>query len=105
VLWACRGNGFITDTNIIKNYGLSDANPFFRELISKPYVHKVCPRACCLGSIVIMCLSSGTSSMHGAAGCDQLYATALLSPESACHECVYVLSTAQHRGSATSLLI
>jgi hypothetical protein len=44
-VWACRGNGFITDTNIIKKYGLSDANNFFRELVSKPYVHKVCLRA------------------------------------------------------------
>jgi hypothetical protein len=42
-LFTCRGNGFITDTNIIKKYGLSDANDFFRQLVSKPYVRKVRP--------------------------------------------------------------
>lgn len=35
------GNGFITDLDIIRNRGLSDANPFFRELLKKPYVNKV----------------------------------------------------------------
>ncbi|WIA18743.1 hypothetical protein OEZ85_003433 [Tetradesmus obliquus] len=35
------GNGFITDTNIIRKYGISDANYFFRQLVSKPYVNKV----------------------------------------------------------------
>lgn len=39
---SCRGNGFVTDTNIIQKYGLSDPNYFFRQLLSKPYVDKVC---------------------------------------------------------------
>lgn len=32
-----QGNGFVTDYNIIKSRGLSDANPFFKELLKKPY--------------------------------------------------------------------
>ncbi|KAI8472618.1 MAG: glycoside hydrolase superfamily [Monoraphidium minutum] len=35
------GNGFVTDMEVIRNRGLSDATPFFRELVTKPYVHKV----------------------------------------------------------------
>lgn len=35
------GNGFITDYNIIRKYGLSDPNYFFQQLLSKPYVHRV----------------------------------------------------------------
>lgn len=34
------GNGFITDQEIIRSRGLSDAAPFFRELLTKPYVGK-----------------------------------------------------------------
>jgi hypothetical protein len=47
-----QGNGFITDSNIIRKYGLSDANPFFSTLWDKPYVgrvsftHAVPPQAC-----------------------------------------------------------
>lgn len=37
------GNGFVTDPEIIRNRGLSDATPFFTELITKPYVDKVWP--------------------------------------------------------------
>jgi hypothetical protein len=37
----CRGNGFITDYNIIKRYGLSDANYFFQLLLGKAYWNKV----------------------------------------------------------------
>jgi hypothetical protein len=59
VLSACRGNGFITDTNIIKKYGLSDANNFFRELVSKPYVHKVClGTSQCLTTLLDLALST-----------------------------------------------
>lgn len=36
-----QGNGFITDSNIISKYRLSDANPFFSTLWDKPYVGKV----------------------------------------------------------------
>lgn len=36
-----QGNGFITDSNIISKYGLSDANPFFSTLWDKPYVGRV----------------------------------------------------------------
>jgi hypothetical protein len=36
-----QGNGFITDTNIISKYRLSDANNFFSLLWDKPYVGKV----------------------------------------------------------------
>jgi aryl-phospho-beta-D-glucosidase BglC (GH1 family) len=32
------GNGFITDKRAIESRGLSDANPFFRALVAKPYV-------------------------------------------------------------------
>jgi len=35
------GNGFVTDKAVIQSRGLSDANPFFRELVTKPYVDKV----------------------------------------------------------------
>eukprot|EP00775_Hariotina_reticulata_P012217 gene12217-12355_t len=34
------GNGFITDYNIIKRYGLSDANDFFQLLVGKAYWDK-----------------------------------------------------------------
>lgn len=37
-----QGNGFITDSNIISKYGLSDANVFFSALWDKPYVGQVC---------------------------------------------------------------
>lgn len=40
-LCALQGNGFITDWNLIKNYRLSDANPFFSALVDKPYVDRV----------------------------------------------------------------
>jgi hypothetical protein len=36
------GNGFITDYNIINGRGLSDPNPFFSQLVRKPYVGQVC---------------------------------------------------------------
>jgi hypothetical protein len=35
------GNGFITDYNIINSRGLSDPNPFFSQLVRKPYVAQV----------------------------------------------------------------
>lgn len=35
------GNGFITDRDLINNRGLSDATPFFTELMAKPYLNKV----------------------------------------------------------------
>jgi len=35
------GNGFITDRDLIASRGLSDANPFFQELVKKPYADKV----------------------------------------------------------------
>jgi hypothetical protein len=35
------GNGFITDTDIINGAGISDANPFFQQLATKPYVDRV----------------------------------------------------------------
>jgi hypothetical protein len=35
------GNGFITDAELIRSRSLSDAAPFFKELVSKPYVSKV----------------------------------------------------------------
>jgi hypothetical protein len=42
-----QGNGFITDSNIISKYGLSDANPFFSALWDKPYVGMVsCMKLC-----------------------------------------------------------
>jgi hypothetical protein len=40
------GNGFITDYNIINSRGLSDPNPFFSQLVRKPYVGQVCGCGC-----------------------------------------------------------
>lgn len=34
------GNGFITDKQIIKDYSISDANPFFQTLLVKPYLNR-----------------------------------------------------------------
>ncbi|GBF93230.1 glycoside hydrolase [Raphidocelis subcapitata] len=34
------GNGFITDSQIIQSRGLSDPNPFFKTLLTKPYVDR-----------------------------------------------------------------
>ena len=42
----CWGNGFVTDYNLINQYGLSDPNPFFQTLLTKPYRNKVRPRRC-----------------------------------------------------------
>jgi len=60
----CRGNGFITDTNIIRKYGISDANYFFSQLVSKPYVNKVgmcslcsAGTACCRGLRSALCIN------------------------------------------------
>lgn len=39
------GNGFITDSSLISRYGLSDPNAFFQDLLSKPYVNRVCTAA------------------------------------------------------------
>jgi len=38
---AHRGNGFVTDKKIIDEFFLSDANPFFQALMSKPYLDRV----------------------------------------------------------------
>jgi aryl-phospho-beta-D-glucosidase BglC (GH1 family) len=35
------GNGFITDRGVISSRGLSDANPFFQQLVRKPYLKSV----------------------------------------------------------------
>ena len=35
------GDGFVTDKNLISQYGLSDANQFFGPLLSKPYLNNV----------------------------------------------------------------
>ncbi len=35
------GNGIITDETIIQQKGLSDPNPFFQTLLSKPYRRQV----------------------------------------------------------------
>ena len=37
----CWGDGFITDRQKISNTGMSDPNPFFIQLITKPYVYNV----------------------------------------------------------------
>lgn len=34
------GNGFVTDQDVISSRGLADANPFFLDLMSRPYVGK-----------------------------------------------------------------
>lgn len=35
------GNGFVTDNDIIKEFGIHDANPFFTTLLTKPYLNNV----------------------------------------------------------------
>jgi hypothetical protein len=35
------GDGTVTDTALIKNYSLSNPNPFFTKLMAKPYRHAV----------------------------------------------------------------
>jgi aryl-phospho-beta-D-glucosidase BglC (GH1 family) len=35
------GDGFATDPKVIAEYELSDPNPFFRELLNKPYLNQV----------------------------------------------------------------
>jgi hypothetical protein len=35
------GNGFVTNPATLTQYGIADPNPFFRELVRKPYVNKV----------------------------------------------------------------
>ena len=35
------GDGFATDTTLIQQYGLSDPNPFFQTLLTKPYLNNV----------------------------------------------------------------
>lgn len=37
----CWGDGFITDRAKISATGMSDPNPFFLQLITKPYVYNV----------------------------------------------------------------
>ena len=37
----CWGDGFITDRKKIDASGMSDPNPFFLQLITKPYVYNV----------------------------------------------------------------
>lgn len=36
-----QGNGFVTNRDIIKEFGIHDANPFFTTLLSKPYLDQV----------------------------------------------------------------
>jgi hypothetical protein len=35
------GDGFITDPTLISQTGMSDPNPFFQALLSKPYLNNV----------------------------------------------------------------
>ena len=35
------GDGFVTDSSVISQYGLSDPNPFFQSLLQKPYLNQV----------------------------------------------------------------
>ena len=37
----CWGNGFITDPAFIASTGISDPNPFFQELLTRPYAGSV----------------------------------------------------------------
>ena len=37
----CWGDGFITERSKIAATGMSDPNPFFLQLITKPYVYNV----------------------------------------------------------------
>lgn len=36
-----QGNGLVTDASIIASTGISDPNPFFQEMLSKPYVDQL----------------------------------------------------------------
>ncbi len=36
-----QGNGYTTDPTIIASTGISDPNPFFRQLLAKPYLNNV----------------------------------------------------------------
>lgn len=35
------GDGFITDKNVIKQYGINDASPFFEAILTKPYLKNI----------------------------------------------------------------
>ena len=35
------GDGFLTDENVIKQTGITDPNPFFKQLLSQPYRRQV----------------------------------------------------------------
>ena len=37
----CWGDGFVTNKSIIAANGLSDPNPFFQTLLTKPYLDNV----------------------------------------------------------------
>lgn len=36
-----QGNGFVTDRDIIDEFGIHDANPFFSSLLTKPYLNNI----------------------------------------------------------------
>jgi hypothetical protein len=42
ILGLSWGNGFVTDLNVIGSRGLSDPNPFFQRLLTRPYLSQVC---------------------------------------------------------------
>jgi hypothetical protein len=67
ILGLSWGNGFVTDINVINSRGLSDPNPFFQRLLSRPYVDKVC--ACVFVCLcVCVCVGGGGGGwffLHG----------------------------------------
>ncbi len=37
----CWGDGFVTDPGVIAQYGLTDPNPFFNTVLTRPYANQV----------------------------------------------------------------
>jgi hypothetical protein len=53
------GNGFVTDSTLISRHALSDPNPFFKTLLTKPYRNRVGGRhACLFGSSRPCCINA-----------------------------------------------
>lgn len=58
-----QGNGFVTDPTVIAQNGFSDPNPFFQQLMTKPYLNNVIISPHLYGSSVSL-VSSGYSGVE-----------------------------------------